>query len=363
MEASQRFPIRLTGMALVNAFVNSKQNGGMAAPQSHGGVGSPRQPDRAGATMRQTYHRPGISRAANLPWAAMCTAPSSWIFIQGAAPLQEWIRLRTGVIQVDWATSNIKVGVDKPIFNPRDPDSLAQVGLSPLTGAGNLWLWMPQIRLEQDLAFTGSSGIRAQIGAVETHEVNPYGAPVTTGKVETVRPGVEGRVEAYHKLDDVRKLEFAVGFHASTTHASGFSVPSNLVSLDWFFNPLRRVEFSGAFFTGQNVANLGTGAINQGYYVTNYYAEEIVSRGGWVQVNILTFPSLDVLLFTGQLNYQSDQLHAGSVTMNLVYGGNLFFRIAPNVIVGPEITQIRSYYIGLGNRINNHYDLAFAYLF
>jgi len=30
VEASQRFPIRLTGMALVNGFYNSKQNGGVS---------------------------------------------------------------------------------------------------------------------------------------------------------------------------------------------------------------------------------------------------------------------------------------------------------------------------------------------
>ena len=46
------------------------------------------------------------------------------------------------------------VGLEKPIFNPREPSSLAQVGISPLTGTGNLWLWLPQVRVEQDFAFT-----------------------------------------------------------------------------------------------------------------------------------------------------------------------------------------------------------------
>src|SRR5438067_9453859 len=34
VEASQRFPIRLTGMALVNAFYNSKQKGGVQNPSA-----------------------------------------------------------------------------------------------------------------------------------------------------------------------------------------------------------------------------------------------------------------------------------------------------------------------------------------
>jgi hypothetical protein len=359
VEAAQRFPVTLTGTVLVNGFVNSRQNGGTDDPTAaSAGIGT----DRAGATMRQTilgleFHGPQTFLGGNLHGSVFMD------FYQGAAPLQEWIRLRTGAIQVDWATRSIKVGIDKPIFSPRDPDSLAQVGVSPLTGTGNLWLWMPQLRLQQDLAFGASSGLRARVGVVETHEANPYLAAPSTVKIEAVRPGLEGRLEAYHKFDDTRRLEFAAGFHTSTTHAAGYSIPSNLVSLDWFFNPWRRLEFSGAFFSGQNVANLGTGAINQGYYVTNYYAEAVDTKGGWGQFTIHTLPRLDLHLFTGQQDYQTSELRAGSVNRNFLYGGNLFFHVAPNVIVGPEITQIRTFYLGLGNRIDNHYDLAIAYLF
>jgi hypothetical protein len=358
VEASQRFPIRLTGMALVNIFANSRQNAGSDYPT----VAAPGGTDRGGATMRQTvlgleYNGPQTFLGGRLHGSLFMD------FYQGAAPLQEWIRLRTGAIQVDWATRNIKVGVDKPIFNPREPDSLAQVGISPLTGSGNLWLWLPQIRLEQDFSFGASSGLRAQVGAVQTREVSPYGGAPPTSKIESVRPGVEGRFQAFHKFDDQRRMEFSVGFHTSKTHASGFSIPSNLVSLDWFFNPWKRLEFSGAFFSGQNVANLGTGAINQGYYITAYYAEAIHSRGGWGQFTIHALPRLDFHLFTGQQDYEDVQLNPGSLGKNLTYGGNLFFRVAPNVIVGPEITQLRSVYLGQGTRINNHYDLAFAYLF
>jgi hypothetical protein len=359
VEAAQRFPIRLTGMVLLNAFMNSRQNGGTDYPTAASATAGS---DRAGATMRQTqigleYHGPQTFLGGSVHGALYMD------FYQGAAPLQEWIRLRTGTIQVDWASRGIKAGVDKPIFNPREPDSLAQVGVSPLTGAGNLWLWVPQVRVEQDFSIGGSSGLRAQVGAVETREVNPYGPAPAGGKIEAVRPGLEGRFEAWHKLDEERKLELAVGFHTGVTHADGFSIPSKLVSLDWFLNPWRRVEFSGAFFAGQNVASLGTGAVSQGYYVFGNYAEAIDSQGGWGQLTIHTVRRLDLHLFTGQQDYQAGQLRQGSVGRNLLFGGNLFFRVAPNVLVGPEVTQLRTFYLGQGTRINNHYDLAFAYLF
>jgi hypothetical protein len=358
VESSQKFPITLTGMALVNAFVNSRQNGGSDYPTAASATSGT---DRAGATARQSI----IGLEYNGPqtlWGGTVHGALFMDFYEGSAPLAQWIRLRTATIQMDWKTRSIKLGVDKPIFSPRDPDSLAQVGVSPLTGAGNLWLWMPQIRLEQDIALGDSSGVKAQFGAVETHESNPYVATASTAKIEAVRPGLEGRVMAWHKLDDYRRLEIAAGFHLSTTHANGFSIPSNLVSLDWFFNPWKRVEFSGAFFSGQNLSNLGTGAVNQGYYLYYNFAEAIDSQGGWGQLTIHTLPRLDFHLFTGQQDYQMTE-RPGSVSRNLLFGGNFFFHVAPNVVFGPEITQTRTSYLGEGLRINNHYDMALAYLF
>ncbi len=357
LESSQKFPIKLSGMVLVNAFVNSKQNGGSDYPTAASLTSGT---DRGGATVRQSiigleYNGPRTFFGGTVHGAVFMD------FNQGAAPLQEWIRLRTATIQLDWKTRNLKVGVDKPIFNPRDPDSLAQVGLSPLTGTGNLWLWMPQVRFQQDFAFGSANGVKAQFGAVETHETNPYTAVPITGKIEAVRPGLEGRVMAFHRFDSERRLELAAGFHMSTTHADGYSIPSNLVSADLFFNPWRRVEFSGAFFTGQNLSNLGTGAVNQGYYVVLNGAEAIDTVGGWGQITIHALRRLDFHIFTGQQGY--DITRPGGVTRNLMFGGNLFFRVAPNVLFGPEISQTRTLYVGNGTRFNNHYDLALAYLF
>src|SRR5262249_2775834 len=50
VEASQKFPIRLTGMAVFNLFQNSKQSGGNDYPVVAAATG----PRRAGATMRQS---------------------------------------------------------------------------------------------------------------------------------------------------------------------------------------------------------------------------------------------------------------------------------------------------------------------
>lgn len=360
VEASQKYPISITGMALFNSFLNSQQNSADEYPTA--AALNPR-PDFDGATLRQTiigleYHGPQTFLGGTVHGSLYMD------FFTGGLNFNSMFRLRTGSIYLSWKTRSIMVGIDKPIFNPRDPSSLAQVGISPLTGAGNLWLWIPQARVEQDVAFNASTGLHLITGVVETHETSPYGGSAPQVNVEPNRPGIEGRYEFYHDFAEDRRIELAAGFHESRTHAGGFSIPSQVVSFDWLLRFNKRADVTGVFFTGQNVANLGTGAINNGYYVYGNYAAAIAARGGWSQLAIHAARRLDFHLFGGFQYYESQALRdPEDATRNAQYGINLFYHVAPNVIIGPEISQIRTLYVMNGTRLLNHYDLALAYLF
>jgi hypothetical protein len=357
VEASQKFPIRITGMALFNAFANSRQSGGVDYPFVAANPG----PGHDGAGIRQSIL--GLEfRDPRTFWGGQVRGSVYMDFFSGTAPLAQTMRLRTGSIEVDWATRSLLAGIEKPIFNPREPSSLAQVGVSPLTGAGNLWLWLPQIRFEQDFNWDHQTGLRAQMGVVQTHEVGPYAGSAVAANAEASRPGLEGRFQIYHKFDDERRLELAPGFHLSTTHAGGFSIPSQVFSIDWFVNPVHWFEFTGAFYRGENVAPLGAG-YRQGFGVYTMEADAVHSQGGWGQVTLHIAPRLDAHLFTGQQDDRNRDLITGGIAKNLLFGGNLYFRIAPNVLLGPEVSQLRTSYLGQGIRVNNHYDLALAYLF
>jgi hypothetical protein len=358
VESSQKFPLRLTGMALFNAFSNSRQSGGSEYPTIASATGV----SHDGATVRQTILGLQYQGPATL-WGGHLQGSVYMDFFSGAAPLGQTVRLRTASIELDWATRSILVGVEKPIFNPREPSSLAQVGISPLTGAGNLWLWVPQVRLEQDLRLGNRSGLNAQIGAVQTSEVGPYAGSQPVGFVEPNRPGLEGRFEFFHKFDEERRFELAPGFHVSTTHAGGLSIPSQVFSADWLFRPFHALELTGAFYNGHNVALLGTGTVPQGFFVYEGRATGIRSAGGWGQLTIHALPRVDLHLFTGQRDDWNSELNAGAIGKNLVYGANLFYRLSPNVLLGWETSQTRTVYLGQGTRINNHYDLALGYLF
>ncbi len=358
VEASQRFPIRVTGMALFNAFLNSKGSGGQEYPI----FAWPGDQASGGGSLYQTVL--GLEYSGPQFLGGNIHGNVYMDFAGGSGtPFDYGFRLRTGEIEIEWADRSIMAGLESPIFAPREPASLAQVEFAPLSGAGNLWLWTPQVRFEQKIHFTDRTGVRAQIGAVQTNEVAPY--QQSGQSPEAARPGIEGRFEFYHRFQgdaqDGPRIEIAPGFHSSVTHVAGTSVSSNLFSLDWFTNPLPKVEFTGAFFSGQNVAPVGG---LEGYTVLpTGVAIPVHSKGGWSQLTLAATSRLSFHIFSGLENGRTADLGYYAIGRNWVYGANFFYRLAPNVLLGAEVSQARTNYIDSSLRINNHYDLALAYLF
>jgi hypothetical protein len=274
-------------------------------------------------------------------------------------------RLRTADIQFDWANTSVMVGQDKPLIAPRDPFSLAQVEVSPFTAAGNLWLWSPQVKVQERFKFGDDSGLRAQLGVYEmggtymseTYTDSPIYSNSSVGS--SAGPALEGRFEFWHKFGERKRIDVAPGFHTAQTTENGVSAPSRLFSFDWFANPWEKIEFTGAFYSGENIAGLGT--MGPGYLVLGpKLVRPVQAIGGWTQLAWLATPKLTFHLIAGQHNNQASE---GLIYKNQGYAANLVYRVAPNVLFSLEGMQLRTSYVGIGTRLNNHYDLGVAYLF
>jgi hypothetical protein len=360
VESGQRFPIRIKGMLLFNTFLNSKQGGGERYPT----VAVNRGDASGGATLRQSVI--GFDYQGPEVFAGGKVRASLLMDFYGASgqSLDQALRIRTANMEIDWKSRSLSLGVNKPLFSPRDPDSLSQVNVSPLTSAGNLWMWIPQLRFEQRLRWSDLSQVRAQIALVQTREIPSYNAGDFVAKVEPARPGVEGRLEFSHAFGAGRRIEIAPGFHFSTSHVAQTPVPSRLFSMDWLLSPGRRLEFTGAFFNGRNIAHLGNGGIGEGFAVLGpQQVMPLHSSGEWGQLTWMATDRLSFHLFSGRQDERNRILPPGEIGINLAYGANLFYHLAPNVIVSLETSQVRTSYIQQGRRLNNHYDLAFAYIF
>lgn len=353
VEASQRFPIQLTGTVLFNAFLNGAYSGGSqdptAATLEAGGRNS-------GASFRQTVL--GLKYSGPQTFLGGTVSGSLYMDFFGgsAASLNHLFRLRLATIQIDWPNTTFAVGQDKPLVSRREPNSLAQVGVSPLTGAGNPWLWQPQARVEQRFRLTSSTELKAEAGIFQTAEGNS-----TTIRIEPSRPAFEARVSAKRSWGETRSFEIAPVFHTSTSHVGGISVPSRFYGVDWQIKPASKVEITGLLFRGKNFANLGAlGGFNTD---SRGVVIPVHGTGGWMQVRYLATQKLSFNAYSGQQDDRNIDLQSGQIGKNQYYAGNVVYLVAPNVLGAFEFGQNRTTYLGFGNRLNNHYDLALAYLF
>jgi hypothetical protein len=361
ISTDHKLPLTLTGMALFNGFWTGRNGGGADNPTL---ARSPSTPPAAsgGGTFRQSvigvkFDGPQILGGGRISGSAYAD-----FFGGTGATLNQLLRLRVASISADWKTTTVTFALDKPIVAPREPDSLAQVGVSPLTSAGNLWLWQPQARVEQRFAFGTQAGVRAQFGVYQTSE-GGIGAPPAeyAGTVAKSRPGYEGRFELWAQASESRRVEIAPGFHLSSSRVAGYSVPSRIFTIDWLLRPFSRVDFTGTFFNGQNVGIIG--GLRQGVSFVSYTPRAVEALGGWAQLKFRVTSRLTLNFYGGQEDDRNSDLQAGAIAKNQTYAGNVMYRLGSNVLASFEASQTRTTYLSSQTLIFPHYDLGLAYLF
>ncbi len=359
ISTEHKLPLSLTGMLLANSFWTGRGGGGGANPTIAPVVPGPAN---AGGTFRQSivgakFDGPDIVGGGKVTGSAYVD-----FFGGSGGTLNQIVRLRVASLNTAWKNTTLTFALDKPIIAPREPDSLAQVGVSPLTSAGNLWLWQPQVRVEQRFTFGGRAGLRAQAGVYQTAEGGTGLSSEYGSSLAKSRPGYEGRFEFWAGGENNARIEIAPGFHFSSSHVLGQSAASQIFSIDWMIRPFRRVDFTGQFFTGQNVGVVG--GLQQGITVSNYgFIHPVGSSGGWGQVKVRLAPRLTLNLYGGQEDDRNRNLFGGAVAKNQIYAGNLMYRFGSNVIAAFESSQTRTTYLNSGTRIFPHYDLALGYQF
>jgi len=355
--SEHRLPVTLTGMLLFNSFWTGRDAGGADNPTTASltpGTAS------GGATFRQSvvgvrFDGPGIVGGGKVSGSAYVD------FFAGTGGLNQLIRLRVASLDAAWKNTTFSVALDKPILAPREPDSLAQVGVSPLTAAGNLWLWQPQVRLEQRVAFGTQAGLRAQAGVYQTSESGTGLASEYSDSLVRSRPGYEGRFEFWAAHGENQRVEIAPGFHISSTRVLRQSAPSRIFSIDWLIRPASRIDFTGQFFRGQNTGVIG--GLRQGVSVLHGQVRPVEAIGGWAQVKFRVTPRVSFNVYGGQEDDRNGDLDRGGIAKNQAYAANVMYRFGSNVLASFETSQVRTTYRFTGTRLFPHYDLALAYLF
>ena len=340
-------------MALFNAFLNSKQSGGRITPWSRGA-----RPRARRAPPAPDDHRPGIRRPADV-WGGKVHGSVYMDFFAGANKLR-----------CACAPRPSQIDLEDPQHHGRPGETDLQSARAEFPGAGGD---LAADRHRQSLAVAAAGAGRAGFAVqrdyrdarADGRNADARNRSVCRGPSmpEAARPRLEGRFEFYHGSTRTAPRNRA-GFHTSTTHAAGFSIPSNLFSLDWFFNPWKRWSSPARFTPGRTSRTWAAARARASPCIRLLEGPTAVnSIGGWGQMTVHAAPRLDLHLFTGQQDDANHRPEPGASARICCTAATSISAWRRTLLLGLEATQVRTDVHRAGMRINNHYDLALAYLF
>jgi uncharacterized coiled-coil protein SlyX len=303
IESESKFPVKITGLLLLNGFVNTRAVD-MAATPTLALLGS----GSTGASVRQTVlgfdargpHLFGASSFADLR-VDFDGVPQSNIDASGySGPYSAnstMLRLRTAHTGLQWEHTNVYFSLDHPIFSPDTPTSLTAIAEPALAWSGNLWTWNPQVGLRQEIPFSSSRSVQLEAALIDVGNapVAAYsGATLatSTSSAEQSRwPGAEARVALLGSgSGEANRNHFGLGgYFAPHRLPTGQTFDSWAATADARLLLPARLELTGSGYRGLALGGLGGGAYKDLGYVSEfygggYYSYPLDDAGGWVQL-------------------------------------------------------------------------------
>jgi regulator of replication initiation timing len=382
VESGSKYRVRLSGMVLLNMF----GNGGMvdsadlafkAAPTISGGTqGS------FGGTLRQSQIR--LDVFGPTVGGARTRADVNLDFAGGFPDTENGVafglaRLRTGTIRLDWPHTSIIAGQDAPFISPLSPTSLATVAQPALSYAGNLWTWIPQVRVEHRIATGESSGVTLQGGVLD-----PLSGEVPAARTDRLPSAGEGsRQPAFAarvgwSSGQERSTSFGVGgFYSRQNWQFGRNVDAWAAMADWNVPLPSRLSLSGEVYRGRSLGGLGGGLDNSVLFFgpeiqPTSRARGLDSIGGWSQLKYQATPKLEFNVAAGQDNpfaYEFRDAALGTSILDLQAVRNrsalfnFIYKPRSNLLLSTEYRRIDTFRVDSTSHSADQVNFAIGVLF
>ncbi len=385
VESGSKYRLRLSGIVLLNLFENHGAVDNMDYPenaQPQQSSGSNESQWAFGGALRQSQIRlqtfgPDIAGAHT---SADINFDFAGGFVQApngvAAGL---VRLRTGTLRFDWANTSIVAGQDRMFFAPLAPTSLATMAIPALSYAGDLWAWMPQVRIEHRVVLSDTSSLSFQGGILDNLTGDTPGAGYdrypSWGEASG-QPAYAARAAWNHRMYG---QDFSLGFggyYGRQDWGLGRSVDGWVSTVDLSLPIGKRFELAGAFYRGRAVGGLG-GGIGQSVLLNGPFNSPATtirgldSMGGWAQLKFKVKSNLEINgafgsdnPFAGELrNRNANTLYPGLYTRNLSPLLNFIYQIRSDVLISTEYRYLRTTVLDSGAYGASHVNLSLGYIF
>lgn len=366
VESESKYPVRVTGLLLLNGFVNTSAVNAASTPTvAVPGSGS------TGASARQTVL--GIDARGPHLFGASSHADLRVDFAGNAQPSgsaygsnQALLRLRTMHAALEWSQTEAYFSLDRPIVNPDTPTSLTAVSEPALAWSGNLWTWNPQVGVRQNLRLSSSRDLSLEAALIDVADapLSPS-AIVASSSTQTITssgeqsrwPGVEARVALLGTgADEQRNHIGAGGFFAPHRSATGGSFDAWAATLDARFFLPARLQFTGSAYRGVALGGLGGGAYKDFAYKESltsgqYYFLPLDDTGGWAELKENFSERFEANAAFGTDNVFTHELRryttvdAGfyqNLARNHTYTGNVIYSPSAYLLFSLEYRHIES---------------------
>jgi hypothetical protein len=170
VEAASKYRMRLSGIVLMNLFANH----GVVDNQDFPTWAIPSFPNASSQTFGASLRQSEIGLEVFGPrLAGARTSGNLQVdFSGGFTDTPDGVnfglvRLRIASLRMDWKNTSIVGGQDSAFFSPLSPTSFASLAVPALGYAGNLWGWIPQVRVEHRIEFSPEQYLTLQGGIMD----------------------------------------------------------------------------------------------------------------------------------------------------------------------------------------------------
>jgi hypothetical protein len=365
IDSASKYRVRLSGIVLLNLFSNR----GTTDNQDFPTYAMTPNPYYSGGNLGETLRQSEIGLEVFGPrLAGAKTQGDVQADFAGGFPNtlngvdSGLFRLRVASVRMDWEHTSIVAGQDDLFLSPQSPTSFASLAVPALSYAGNLWGWIPQVRVEHRIELAERQSLLIQGGILD----NLTGEPPYSNSVRTPQageasgqPGYGGRIAWTANLFGRPLTVGGAGYYSRQDWGFDRYINGWAGMADWSVPLAPRVSLSGEFYRGAAMGGLGAGfgqsVLWSGSPIDpSAQVRGLDSIGGWAQLKARATSKMefngafgldnpfaaDLRLFPDSQSYVDPTLARNQVAL-----ANLIFRPRSNLLFSTEYRHLKTFHI------------------
>jgi hypothetical protein len=383
VESSSKYRLRLSGMVLLNTYVNRGTVNNQDFPTLATAPGTLSSGGSFGGSLRQSeVELQGFGPTIG---GARTSAEVQFDFAGGFPQSPNGasygiMRLRTGAVRFDWENTSVIAGQDSLFLSPLTPTSIATLAVPAFAYAGNLWSWTPQIRVEHHFTLGDNSSLLLQVGILDNltgdTPLSEYNRYPTWGE-NSGQPAYATRLAWTQNVGDQKIVAGVGGYYSRQNWGLGRTVDGWAGTADLTLPLGNRFEFTGEFYRGRAIGGLGGGISQTGLWngvftnpTTDVYGLD--SMGGWTQLKYKATAKLqfnggfgvdnpfanDFRQFGGSQMYYPSPLSKNESTM-----ANFLYQPKSDIVLSLEYRRLKTYTLDSTANAANIIVMSVGYIF